>query len=238
MLVLNTNQGGEGDLLSNESMRISWPDRKNSICLFPITDTPYDKVVWTINWTNINARAWFLNVNSLYKLQLKMNSNGAILYPPKVWFSCNIQATWTYIWRLSHPTPLEAWMTIWKTIVLPNFQQIYFGSWLDTQIKVWILHSDWTITYLVDETNAQQYTDSSTEMMNYWGRWTSWTNYKTTHISNKLYETNWYTTQEWDRIVFEVNTIKRWDYAQDYAFWTLRANSENSVITPLQISID
>ena len=250
-LVLNTNTSWWWYQLSNQDIVQSYPELNNNIIIWPtwrrrwISATP----VLTVNWTSIDDFCAIVSAPDLYEVKWPINWQ----YSP-IATACNFlssvgQAT-TMTRRIWTAYPIQSWLIIWKKIIFPklfywntswNLPSSYLTS---MYLKVWVLHTDWTITYI-----ATQEIDITTR--NWWNSYyfntgTFWSNRTTSYgfyemiWSNVLITTSWYTTQEWDYVFWERQATKKagtstttmcmWDtpYLEDT--WTRRS--------PFQISID
>lgn len=224
-----------------------YPQIDNNILLFPEL-TQYDTsrpTAFSVNWTVVNAISWVFNAP--YNLEqtkpiLVYNGSNIQEYYPPVWYI----RFWNNTFRISSPEPLSSWMTIWKTIIIPRMYGCYkYNSWskYNLEIKVWILHSDWTITYIADDTKSYTQSYVGLDWINvnpkrlqlnynaaYW-------NYLFTFWKTVKINTNWYITQEWDYIIVEYNTL--WESAYEFlSFWTQTPTRESEMIYPIQVSID
>lgn len=232
MLVLNTNQGGGGEnVLSNANVMTNYPDIDNSILLFPDNFVDSPTIRAQINWLAIHMFGWVVSKDNLINVVITPTTNAQ---PPQLWQYIN--NSWSQ--RLTNVDTLSqlVWMTIWKTIILPEL--IVSTSTSTLTVKVWVFHQDWTITYFSDpityryETTWPQIIGSNPSNR---GNWTTST---TTSIifapSSKIITTNWIVVQEWDRVIaeFSANEVSR------ISFWSYRANNPFFRIKPIQFSID
>lgn len=252
MLTLNTNAWWNwGYALSNKEVSTIYPQIEDNILLFPelYQYNSNRPTAFSVNWTVVNAISWVFNTP--YNLELVepirgYNGSSWFFYYPPVSFI----RFWNNTFRISSPEPLSSWMTIWKTIIIPRLYWTFTNSsWTeyDLQVKVWLLHTDWTITYMAEKQQAvsQTIVSSWTSMAwlnirsewqyyyynrNYWNSWRVF--WETTKIN-----TNWYITQEWDYIIVEYNTL--WSTSNEYvSFWTQTPTRESEMIYPIQVSID
>lgn len=251
-LVLNTNLSGGGWYeISNDFLDI-YPDIKNKILFsfwnwlaFSSTAITSWNYVAEINWTKINYR-WTSIVAPEYYTSVNWNDQ----WP--VYFWNTVVSTWTFQKRFWLPTKMNWWEIIWKEIIwwfLWVFWYSYFMDWWTFSQKVWLLHTDWTITYIWE----LSYTITSVW---YWER----TYFNTVRenggsIQSCLYPTsrtwwnriiwNWVVAQEWDLIICDltlwithINASWWTQYTTWIFFWYNFTTVDNFRNIPLQISID
>ena len=217
-------------LLANDTSRYLWAGET-------ITE------IFNVNWTKISSISWTICMPEYWKTFQWVFAYQTKYYPAICWFE--VHTSWrsvlTAIDRLSTSQPIPAWLTIWKTVVLPE-TYIYFTWWNPTssntsiQLKVGILHSDWSITYIAEWT-AQNYTNT-------WMRIEFW-NLNTTNNGSLYYpqktkqviNTVWFTTQEWDYIIAETR-VEAPNSIFYLTYWTLTPESSRQRLWVFQISID
>lgn len=225
--------------VSNTDITIQYPDVNNNILLF--IDCWYN-AVWTasqptaysVNWTIVNYITWTLVVPNDIEMHGVVASS-AIVFPPESSILLTASTAWTI--RVWTATPLTSWMIIWKTIIVP--QTRFSISWNITPwsltVKVWILHSDWTITYMAQETQSAIWTSWNVNPMSVWQQ----ANYSCyVYWETKVVKTNWYTTQEWDYIIYEYNIWNDFTGSRRLIFWNHFPTYQGQLINPVQISID
>lgn len=233
MLVLNTNQGGGGEnVLSNANVMTNYPDIDNSILLFPDRWNSNSKTLATINWLTFSMLWWIISKNDL--LNIKMPTINFTYIPPQLWFYTGSASTQriTTIETLSQ----LVWVSIWKKIVLPD---LIMHQW-SISIKVWILHTDWTITYFNNDSISYTWSNDIWYMSDYNRRWdrvqqtNDFFNYFGRIPSQRIIETNWIVVQEWDRVYAELTTSSD----ASVSFWSYYPTKSNFSIKPIQFSID
>ena len=233
-LVLNTNTSGWWAYqISNADITTPYPITENNILLFPQLQgilsfsSLSSMTAYTINWTVVNSLIWdfVAPYDIIYDSPVFTNWN-RLAWPINSIGGINTNNIWK-IFRFWTPTPLSAWMVIWKTIIMPA---LYVGRYTasgtpsggEIIMKVWLLHSDWTITYIATDTkdfankisfgnvNAWSNERVSSKTMSCWVIWTP------TAIT-----TNWYTTQEWDYVIAEyiINSWTSWTWT--ILFWKI-----------------
>ena len=254
MLVLNTNQGGGGAYtLSNKNIVPMYPECDDHILIYPEL-TRYNKRqatdnVWTafeVNWTPVHALSW------VYEAPHNIH-----WYVPNYGYTWNSSSSWVLmpfcgsislwaniplLFRVWIETPLQAWLVIWKQIIFPVLYA-YWSNYTPTNsldIKVWLLHSDWTINYIA--TNSYWTPTSITHRFNtnngwrvvnnggYSSSWKYW-------WSNTVITWSWMTTVEWDRIIVEY-ILWSGSYDMYFIIWTITPTDIKERIYPIQISID
>lgn len=216
-----------------------YPECDDHILIYPELANYSASNLWTafeVNWTPVHALSWVYEAPHNLHLTIPTAQQSAYLIPPCSKISLyNINL----LFRVWIETPLQAWLTIWKQIIFPVLYGT--GSYiteLSLQVKVWLLHTDWTIDYIAtnDYWNAiyngaklRYWTDYNYSNLN-WDWWNWWK-------SNTVITWSWMTTVEWDRIIVEYIT----NAVQEYLYliiWTLTPTKIEERIYPIQISID
>ena len=232
MLVLNTNEQWNSWFVVSNTMIRTYPDFKNLLLylVFPnntiVSDetssfnsnVPYTwQTAFSVNWTNVNFANQILDEEKMYAWNYNWwdiwTNSRFIQHTRTNWSSWN---WWTksYIYRFWFPETLEWWLVIWKKVVasfwLCSFINYSAYSALSKTItcyqelvlRIWLLHSDWTISYWNWHTinKSDTYTESTisaSETKRYYKDLSKITEY----------EDDWLTTVDWDRIIAELNVI-------------------------------
>ena len=135
MLTLNTNAWWNwGYSLSNKEVSTAYPQIEDNILLLPkiiwLDSMWYFSPAFEVNWTPVHAvNDTFIAPNNLSCSSSTIYNWSSYLYPPTNIIS--LQYTSPAIFRYWLFEPLPAWMTIWKTIVLPKarYCQGYWSLW-------------------------------------------------------------------------------------------------------------
>ena len=244
MLTLNTNAWWNwGYSLSNKEVSTAYPQIEENILLLPKIDWQFGMnslpTAFEVNWTPVHfVNDTFIAPNNLSCGYWNTIYNwSTYLFPP-----CNLitlQYTNPAILRFWLFEPLQAWMTIWKTIVLPPLYQWWTSSYIHSsmKLKVWVLHTDWTITYLAEQTLSKQ----SVYVWNLPNSSTRWSSvvYLYQFWTFQVVNTNWYTTVEWDRVIAEIETLETTqNVIQFIVLWSEFPIYASTKKQPIQISID
>lgn len=196
-----------------------------------IIDYAYGMTAFEVNWTKVNISNQTLNENLLLVWWLTWwniwNLNRIYASSSYLYFYTALTA-WkvSKIIRLWISETLEWWEIIWKKITTSFWRRFEFSSWqtlysqsnLSMKIwvvyRIWLLHSDWSITYW-DWIEPPEYL--SPEMRTVWNDTTT----RQVWASNKLVEitTNWLTAVVWDRIIFEFWPRVYWSWLSSNIWW-------------------
>lgn len=240
MLTLNTNAWWE-NIWNRVSNTFLWwyPDFKQ-ILLKPSTQFSSSTNVWNVNWTTINN---FCSRISEWRcfLWTSTASNYWNLWKFSQWYWWLLSTTDTEfeyqvivssLWNLSWWEIV--WKEIWCTSKLTNsssFNRAFVNGCV-WKIIPWLLHTDWTITNIIELTDT-------TNVAKWWNYW-----------CNFYWQWNWVVAQEWDKpiakLYFKVKrrstqtetqwaslttTMEFWyDWSASWEPWT--------ACTPIQVSID
>ena len=255
-LVLNTNRSWNWwYTIANESIIPPYPNPNDNILLSfdwqinlsALTEP--SSSAFSVNWTKVHQIARPL----LLPTDREIKWNQWYYQPPtlNIISSCLNGSDKTSFIRIWLEKPFEAWMTIWKTIIFPNATFITSSSWeqfvwlgylKSATYKVWILHSDGTITYIATRTISN--TDTQWEYIsNYWGpdwnssAWRPWRDVWTEEIQT----TNWYTTIDWDYLIVEISFVNHWTSSRPdnwLAFWSYAPTKALQRLKIFQVSIE
>lgn len=196
-----------------------------------VIDYAYGMTAFEVNWTKVNISNQTLNENLLLVWWLTWwniwNLNRIFASSSYLYFYTALTA-WkvSKIIRLWISETLEWWEIIWKKITTSFWRKFEFNSWqalysqpnLSMKIwlvyRLWLLHSDWSITYW-DWIEPPEYL--SPEMRTVWNDTTT----RQVWASNKLVEitTNWLTAVVWDRIIFEFWPRVYWSWLSSNIWW-------------------
>lgn len=221
-----------------------------------IWPTDISEKALTVNWTPINYLCCALSESSYFK----WSSTGG-----NYWSSWNLSfyrtttrnwatvATQTITYRIWTFSWLEWWEIIWKKIIWDIFACFYntWNTWtgfnllLRVNVKVWLLHTNWTIEYLPEYQWTQQ------RMQN---------NHNTSrdkYFDTFWFETDWLTAQAWDIVICDITNEMStdWTWTQSWSFYLVNfwwydwsVNDYSTTFTdqsvwniwpkPIQISID
>lgn len=251
-LVLNTNASGGGWYeISNDFLDI-YPDIKNKIIFnfwnwkahssVAITDWPY---VASVNWTKINFR-WTSVVAPQHYTSVNWNDQWPVFF----WYT-TVTAWTTVQKRVWLPVRLKWWEVIWKEIIWWRFYCFWYSyrmnTWTFSQ-KVWLLHTDWTITYIWELnytiTAVQSGDMCSFSVVREGGATISGTCYQPIYSWDSILTWSWVVAQEWDIIICDLTLVistvnsANTQYATWIFFWFNYTTNDNFRNSFLQISID
>lgn len=264
MLVLNTNESWNWTyVMANKNLwDISkfWYPNFNMLLLHPTWEMNAKVggindwyAEYSVNWTVIN-HFW----SNLFRPYMK-------LWAWYFWSTNNVENTWIYWWiywfevdwntaksktkRFAVPIKLSAWRKIWWYVIWSYFwvrinwqtSSAQIDNNMSVVFKIWLLHEDWTITYL-----NESITDNPSDVS--W--WIIFDALSCQHFFSK--EQNPITSQEGDFVIcdIEINNIKSWNssYFCSVHFWNewwalpnaIVYNNHNYVwpACPIQISIE
>jgi hypothetical protein len=236
MLTLNTNAWWNwGYSLSNKEVSTIYPQVEDNILIYPELEyySSSRPTAFSVNWTVVNAICWIYIMPTYSEIKTSPATDSSTRYYPPVWSVSSVDT-----FRVWLQTPLTPWITIWKTIVIPNF---YYAVGTSTHsssellIKVWVLHSDWSITYLTQNSLANTFDNNSNRWVNYNIQvWYTpsyiWYYWKTPLVVKTI----WIIIQEWDYVIVEYS----WMSTNNLILWCKNPTREIECIRPIQISID
>lgn len=171
--------------------------------------------IWafSINWTKVDVESQILLEDMLLIWWQNWQTIWSNLYVYWYW-NYNIPSSvpnwkWTRVFRFWFSEILEWWEIIWKKITTNFWFCFGFGQWSYIYNKwtfifwivyrVWLLHSDWSITYWDwienDEYKTNEYIANDSTARYFWNS-----------IVNKTNETNWLTAVAGDRVIFEIGS--------------------------------
>lgn len=195
---------------------------------------------FSVNWTPVHALSWVYEAphNLHVNMPTLANTTPQVMKPPISRLYGSL--TSSTIFRVWIETPLQEWLTIWKQIIFPSLYVYswYNGTYYSTlQVKVWLLHTDWTITYVATNdysskvyfsysynvSSTRQPTENYTEGYKYLWAVITW---------------SWITTVEWDRIIVEYIVANNSSTTASLILWTQTPITDQEKIYPIQISID
>lgn len=255
-LVLNTNASGGGwYTLSNEFLDM-YPDLKNKIIFsfwnwkwYSTTSITEWNYVAEVNWTRINER-W----TSIVAPECYTSVNWNDQWPTYFWYHQTYPNT-TIQKRFWLPIKMIWWEIIWKEIIWWELKVFWYqsrrmSSWTFSQ-KVWLLHTDWTITYIWELLYTITTVSSST------ASWTAFNvvrdnggsfqsyPYTMTYSWWNMISWNWVVAQAWDMIICDLTlvistaaTSGDTSFGTWIFFWYNYTTNDNLRNAPLQISID
>lgn len=249
-LVLNTNKSWWwGYQLSNGEIWVSYPQFENNCILFAqvsLDNWSTIPTAYTVNWTAVNFMTWVLEAPSCFQIADYTWNASNIPWWYYIWNVWNLPSNIIRIWTKE---PISAWMTIWKTVVFPQLLQRSASTsttrLTDITYKVWLLHSDWTISYIATTTITTWTTKSIYMLPTTWD-WTTWRDF-TSYYYQKFWETNqvsmtsWIVSQAWDYIIAEIVFPSNYTQFYWYLFlWTVVPywNLLTTTNRVFQISID
>lgn len=232
MLVLNTNSWNWWFTLTNENILMSYPDPKQ-ILITPLwnIDVNWKLTIETVNWTPIHQIAWQFCFPQYYE-----NVATESTYWRSWWYTtASISNNLT---RIATPSWLEWGEIVWKTIVYPDVLWFAWVSWLE--YKVWLLHTDWTITYIWDHVcNLTKRSPSYVPA----GIHVSWSNYSPYDYWSSWWitQSTWVVASAWDRIIVEYIWSWWWSsWINGFCccFWKPCTQNPQARIRFFQISIE
>ena len=215
-LVINANDDSWW-LLSrwNKQLITEYPDFKWSVLISPKNDRTqqkhqnYEFSVW---WTSVQLARDFVEDLLKWNVFSSMSDVWADIrtYVPLQTTSIATQfisTTWTFIW----------WEVVWKKILFPLFlfyndqSSSYSSSVVHyIQIKVWLLHSDWSISYITTLVDWQFTSNFYRE---------NWKSFEQTFE----YNWQWMVAQAGDRPIVSVYWYKiSWWMWNDRYWWIYR----------------
>jgi len=254
MLVLNTNQSWWGWYkISNENILWAYPDFENSILLtFPFNHWDIFSNVWNetaldINWTKINRFCESIVAPQFFTIYKPMNltSSNQLWYAPIINVNCwSANNTSTYTVRFWLPWQMKWWEIIWKQIITPELltQPYPWSTWYKAvNYKIWLLHSDWTISYIWNHSWNVASTSNSISSYSWSELWlNSWTSLYRTNKLSSVIKTSWIVAQEWDYLIYEIE-LSRVSSASTtiYLYFGAPYPVDKAWIQyPIQVSID
>mgnify|MGYP003331525602 CR=1 FL=1 len=125
---------------------------ENNILIFPRETIDNAPTAFTVNWTPVHWISWVFVAPDMLTCKTTVTFGSSVWFPPCIL----IKSTTNNLARVSTPIPIPAWLNIWKKITIPWLYSNRSSNW--HTIKVWILHSDWTITYMAQSTPLETYT--------------------------------------------------------------------------------
>ena len=229
-LVINANtQWWWAYQLSNSEIWVSYPQFENNCILFaPVSLENWANLptAFSVNWTAVNFMTWVLEAPWCFQIA---DFAWSIDYLPWWYYIHNFSSIPSSIIRIWTREPIEAWLTIWKTVVFPHLFQRYVSSstdWLsELTYKVWLLHSDWTISYIANTTVSRNPSRITTtffpnsadrrqkQYSSYYWFW-FWE-------TNEVVRTNWLVSQAWDYIIAEIIVPETHSFSGRLLLWTI-----------------
>lgn len=226
-----------------------YPECDDNILIYPEL-ARYDlgdtlPIAFEVNWTPVHALSWVYEMP--YNLHTNMptlaSTTPQVLKPPMSYFYKYGSSSSIVLFRVWIETPLQTWLTIWKQIIFPFFYSYewYNGTrFMTFTIKVWLLHTDWTIDYIATKDYSTKYSYfsysyniSSTRQAS-----ENYPDWKKNWWSNEVITWSWITTVEWDRIIVEYILATNGANGWYLILWTQTPINEREKIRPIQISID
>ena len=210
----------------------NYPDIDNSILLFPDRWNYSTQTLATINWMDFSMLGGLISKDNLINVENPQIATSAI--PPQVW----VRVTWTQRMTSIDALTWLVWQTIWKTIIIPDL--ISTGQTTEMKWRVWIFHSDWTITFFNQE--QELYNVASSTFASFWTSESRWRRMDSSLQQwvckripiTKILKTDWIVVQEWDRPYAEI-----YYWSTGYvSFWSYNAVMPTLKIQPFQFSID
>jgi len=250
-LVLNTNTSWWWAYqLSNSDIWVSYPQFENNCILFAqvsLENWNEIQTAYSVNWTAVNFITWVLEAPWCFQIA---DYTWAADHIPWWYYIWNINTLPSNTIRIWTREAVSAWLTIWKTVVFPQLLQRSANSSVNRlssiTYKVWLLHSDWTISYIATKTitsGTMQYINMFPSTWD-WSVWKSFSSYyyKNFWYTNEVSRTNWIVSQEWDYIIAEI-VLPSDEYATFnwyLFFWTVVPywNILTTTNRVFQISID
>lgn len=223
----------------------NYPDIDNSILLFPDRwNTDNTTPLVKIHWMNFCMLWWITSKDNLINLKQYVHNYS---FCPMRWAYNSNNTNFDRITTVNTLSQL-VWITIWKTIVLPDLitSLSTYTPWSTKvlEINVWVLHSDWTISYFAqDIAYIAQYSFQRIEYSSSnWSHRCDNSLWKGTFIKcipqTKIISTNWMIVQEWDRVYAHIWNKTSGLASKPISFWWLNACFEDDRLQPIQFSID
>lgn len=247
MLVLNTNEQLQGDVLSN---RFLWdyPDFR-SILFYPVKWADYEDY-WTfsiynwekkvdfinnaeafsVNWTKVNIAnqvidekmllTWtqnWANFWDILKIILRwhyctfnrLSSDTSFdwrwIIATRFWFSQQLQGSWIVWKRIT----TNLWFSFYNAMNTSSYSLSWWTLKFWLLFRLWLLHSDWSITYWERLTNDSLISPNRPATTDNTVRY-RWSATRLVELSS-----DWLNYVEWDRLIIEV-----WAWKNYHREWT------------------